>query len=122
MYYRYALSAPMRSPFSAREWLTRDFSPPRVIIIILLLLLLFSKPAISLSEQVQALNFSPDVSKVCGGVHGHQAIVLLFLHVGKMDRGWMESVQQRHFFKSAHAPLRIWAYARLTCALFWRDD
>ena len=75
MYYTYALSAPMSLPFSARESLTRDFSPPRVIIFFSFFFFFFSKPAIALFEQVQALNFLLDVSKHRrrnrGGQGGH---------------------------------------------------
>ena len=36
---------------------------------------------------VPSLIFSPNVSKVDGGVHGHQAIVLLQPYISMVDRG-----------------------------------
>ena len=54
---------------------------------------------------------------MCGGVHGHQAIVLLFLHVGTVDRVAWESVQQRHIFNQRmRGTAARWLYTRLTCA------
>ena len=47
----------------------------------------FSKPDISLLEPVEALIFSPNVSKVDVGVHGHQTIVLLQPYICTVDRG-----------------------------------
>ena len=46
----------------------------------------FFKPAISLLEQVQVIIFPPSVSRVARGVHGHQAIVFLQLHISAVDR------------------------------------
>ena len=44
------------------------------------------KPAISLLEQVRVIIFPPSVSRVARGVHGHQAIVFLQLHISTVDR------------------------------------
>ena len=46
----------------------------------------FFKPVISLPEQVQVIIFPPSVSRVARGVHGHQAIVFLQLHISAVDR------------------------------------
>ena len=57
------------------------------IIIIIIIIIFLSKPAISLLEPVEALIFSPNVSRVDGGVHGHQAIVLGSLCITTVDHG-----------------------------------
>ena len=44
------------------------------------------KPAISLLEQVKGIIFPPSVSRVARGVHRHQAIVFLQLHISTVDR------------------------------------
>ena len=59
----------------------------RVIIFIIIIIIFLSKPAISLLEPVEALIFSPNVSRVDGGVHGHQAIVLGSLCITTVDHG-----------------------------------
>ena len=61
----------------------REFTNFRVIIIFFFF---FFKPAISLLEQVQVIIFPPSVSRVARGVHGHQAIVFLQLHISAVDR------------------------------------
>ena len=58
----------------------------RVIIIIIIIFFFLFKPAISLLEQVKVIIFPPSVSRVARGVHGHQAIVLLQLHISTVDR------------------------------------
>ena len=51
-----------------------------------LLFFFLFKPAISLLEQVKVIIFPPSVSRVARGVHGHQAIVFLQLHISTVDR------------------------------------
>ena len=73
----------LASSLARENLLTRDFHDFRVIIFIIIIFRFFSKPAISLPEPVEALNVSPNVSTVNGGVHGHRAIVLLqpYIHL-----------------------------------------
>ena len=59
----------------------------RVIIFIIIIIIFLSKPAISLPEQASALIFSPNLSTVDGGVHGHQSIVFLSPYIPMVDRG-----------------------------------
>ena len=54
-------------------------------VIILFFLFFFSKPAISMAERVDVLNFLINVSKVDRGVHSHQAIAPLLLHIYRVD-------------------------------------
>ena len=75
------LLVPTCLQFATRESATRDFTIFAVIIF------LFSKSAISLPEQVSALIFSPNVSAIDGGVHGHRAIVFLLPYIPTVDRG-----------------------------------
>ena len=58
-----------------------------LVFIIIIFSSWISKPAISLPEQASALIFSPNVSRVDGGVHGHQAIVFLSPSIPTVDRG-----------------------------------
>ena len=57
-----------------------------IIIIIIIIFFFLFKPAISLLEQVKVIIFPPSVSRVARGVHGHQAIVFLQLHISTVDR------------------------------------
>ena len=63
------------------------FQDFRVIIIIIIIIIFLSKPAISLLEPGEALNFSPNISSVDGGVHGREAIVLGSLCITTVDHG-----------------------------------
>ena len=58
-----------------------------------ILLFLFSKPAISMLEQVDGLIISRSVSRVGGGVHGHKAIVSFLFLVSTVDPGAPKSRQ-----------------------------
>ena len=81
------------------------------------------KPAISLLEQVKVIIFPPSVSRVARGVHRHQAIVFLQLHISTVDR---EVHHSRHkttpfLFEAGRPGGRVRAhtlpYANFDCAL-----
>ena len=85
--------------------LTRDFHNFRVIIIIIII----SKPASSLLE---AMIFSPNVSRVDGGVHGHQAIVIGSLCITTVDHGAQEGKGCTTPFAPCHMTDWSFAHAR----------
>ena len=74
---------------TCRQFSTRENGQTRIhkFRVIIIIFFFFFKPAISLPEQVQVIIFPPNVStRVARGVHGHQAMVFLQLHISAVDR------------------------------------